>query len=875
MMDILPTPPTRSLADAFDAVVMLTWSNWHTEPRSNRYHYATRFARCLPVVFVQPDAEGDTISAESVPGHAIDLLHVPGSYDLRQARGLERALAERGIRRPLLWIYNVYFTDFVARSPARLRIYHATEDYLSPPESVVIAASDVATSVRTMLRLSDLVVAVSPGVADSHVRYGGYDGSVVVLPNGCDFDFWMASGANCYQEPEGGRPVALYQGGINARLDFKLLTELVDCLVDWDFWFCGVVAEATHGWSDLLGRPNVRYFGVLDPAAIAELARRARVGLIPFKQEGLLRRSLPLKAYEYVACGLPVVSIPIDALAVHGELFHTAADSIEFVRAIQALASTRNDPTLVERRLAIARAQSYDVRFERLTEVIATKLASPPAARSQLNILMLYDDQSTNVHTIKEHLEAFARYSHHRYYFLPATGLVPGIDDMPTKPDLGIYDAIIVHYSVRVSMEAHLSPGIAELVTAYAGPKVLFIQDEYDRTETARRWIERLGIDAVFTNVPLDELDKVYPQARFRHVDFLPTLTGYVPEDPILERYVMRLAERKVMIGYRGRTLPYQYGQLGQEKYLIGVEMKRLAEEAGLVVDIEIDDGKRIYGADWYRFLGSCRATLGTESGTDVFDDDGSLAELAKTHADMPYSDFAATYLDGQHKAVRMNQISPKVFEAIRLRTALILFDGSYSGVVQPHCHFIPLRKDFSNVDEVFAKITDLTYIEELTNRAFDQIIATGRYSYAAFVEGVDRYLETRSRRSARAVIVGAPVLQRFNHCSEFQRFAPISPLLVDTVLGSTSARRSDLMAPAEQLPVLPEAPTRITMTALARRIWRLIPTPQRHWLARRVQRLVADRERGQPLSSGGLLLHLMWRLLPSRVREGVLSHFR
>src|SRR6516225_204813 len=95
-----------SLNFAFDAAVMLTWSNWHTEPRSNRYHYATRFARYLPVIFVQPNAVDDAISTECVPGHAIELLHVPGVYDLRQACMLERALAERGVRRPLLWIYN-------------------------------------------------------------------------------------------------------------------------------------------------------------------------------------------------------------------------------------------------------------------------------------------------------------------------------------------------------------------------------------------------------------------------------------------------------------------------------------------------------------------------------------------------------------------------------------------------------------------------------------------------------------------------------------------------------------------------------------------------------------------------------------------------
>lgn len=40
----------------FDCLVMLTWSDWHTELRSNRYHYVTRFAATgKEVVFVQPD----------------------------------------------------------------------------------------------------------------------------------------------------------------------------------------------------------------------------------------------------------------------------------------------------------------------------------------------------------------------------------------------------------------------------------------------------------------------------------------------------------------------------------------------------------------------------------------------------------------------------------------------------------------------------------------------------------------------------------------------------------------------------------------------------------------------------------------------------
>ncbi len=67
--------------------------------------------------------------------------------------------------------------------------------------------------------------------------------------------------------------------------------------------------------------------------------------------------------------------------------------------------------------------------------------------------------------------------------------------------------------------------------------------------------------------------------------------------------------------------------------------MKRRAEQAGIAADIELDDSHRIYGIAWYRFLASCRATLGTERSANVFDDEGSLRALALRHSKMRYPD--------------------------------------------------------------------------------------------------------------------------------------------------------------------------------------------------------------------------------------------
>ena len=90
-----------------------------------------------------------------------------------------------------------------------------------------------------------------------------------------------------------------------------------------------------------------------------------------------------------------------------------------------------------------------------------------------------------------------------------------------------------------------------------------------------------------------------------------------------------------------------------------------------------------------------------------------------------------------------MNQVSPKIFEAIRLRTALILFEGSYSGVIAPHVHYMPLKKDYSNIDDIFGKLQDIAYLKQLTDRAYTDIISSGEYSYRRFVERVNEDIQS------------------------------------------------------------------------------------------------------------------------------------
>ena len=352
------------------------------------------------------------------------------------------------------------------------------------------------------------------------------------------------------------------------------------------------------------------------------------------------------------------------------------------------------------------------------------------------NVLMLYDHNETHVKTIAHYLESFYRHSRFQFSYLSSFA--------PCEFDLDYFDAIVIHYSVRVCHTGHLSTSLARALRQHKGLKALFVQDEYENTGRTHQAIRDLGIGVVFTCVPQAEVAKAYPPALFPNTRFVTVLTGYAPLDLDSLPAGRPLADRSILIGYRGRRIGYWYGDLGQEKLHIGQRMKEICDVRRLPCDIAWEESDRIYGS-WFEFLGNCRATLGTESGANIFDFDGELALAVQreqyVNPAITYEEIRERFLKGREGEIVMNQVSPKIFEAIAMRTALVLFEGTYSGVVQPNVHYLPLKKDFSNVDEVLTRLQDDAYVEAMTRRAYDDVIASGRYSYQAFVRQIDDVL--------------------------------------------------------------------------------------------------------------------------------------
>ncbi len=353
-----------------------------------------------------------------------------------------------------------------------------------------------------------------------------------------------------------------------------------------------------------------------------------------------------------------------------------------------------------------------------------------------LNILYLYNETQTYTNTVYDHISCFRKYSKHRPFFCHQS------EYTNFNLDLSRFDAIAIHYSIRLPFD-QISSSAEKALSEFKGLKFLFIQDEYDHTHRAWHWIKALGIQLVFTVVPPNGVEKVYPPSEFPHTRFVSILTGYVPHEFSLPQDLLPPSQRLVTVGYRGNSLPIRYGQLGIEKIQIGSLVKRYCDDHNIKHDISWSAKDRIYGENWYKFIVSCRSMLGCESGSNVFDWDGTLVQrihqFRKENPTAKDSEIYEKYVKSSEINGIMNQISPRAFECIAAKTVLVLFEGHYSGILKAKQHFIPLKKDGSNIADVIRLLQDDIYVDEMAERAWYDVIVSGHYSYQSFVSLVEK----------------------------------------------------------------------------------------------------------------------------------------
>jgi glycosyltransferase involved in cell wall biosynthesis len=375
-------------------IVCVGFADWDTELWTNQHHLMSRLARSSRVLFIESlGLRKPTVAKRDLTRIVRRLLTglrpprlVGGVYVLSPlvlpfhgsalARRLNRRLltvivgfwARRlGFASPVLWAYVPQAEVLLDALRPSLVVYHCVDDIAAHER--IDRPSFEGAEVRYASR-ADLVLASAPSLVE---RLRPVAPGVRYMPNVADVDrFARALEDGPVDDALAALPLprAVFTGAVVAnKLDFAFVVGLARARRDWSFALVGPVGlgDPTTDVSMLEEESNIHLLGPRPHEALPEVLRGADVGLIPYALNELTAGVFPMKVYEYLAAGLPVLATALPSLA--------GVDGVTIVRSVgeaaAALDTWRGEGADVRRaRSAIAAGHSWDDRIREIDAAI-------------------------------------------------------------------------------------------------------------------------------------------------------------------------------------------------------------------------------------------------------------------------------------------------------------------------------------------------------------------------------------------------------------------------------------------------------------------------------------------------------------------------
>jgi glycosyltransferase involved in cell wall biosynthesis len=387
-------------------IVCVGFADWDTALQTNQHHLMKRLAAENRVLFVEslglrrPQLAGRDLKriAKRLRSGLRGPREVDGLYVLSPlvlplhsnalVRALNRRLLEMFVRRaanklgmykPILWAYVPQAEALLDALQPELAIYHCVDDIAAQPG--IDAASFRAAETR-FARRAELVLASAPGLAE---RLRSISENVLYAPNVADTPLFASALQDGPIDPalaELLTPRIVFTGAIVAtKLDMGLLVELAKTRPSWSFALVGPIGpgDPSTDVSMLAAEPNLHLLGARTYEQLPSVLRGADAGLIPYARNQLTDSIFPMKVYEYLAAGLPVVATPLPSLAGIAAVA-CAPDAVGIARLLdEALAA--DTPERRAERSRAASAHSWEGRIEQIATAID---ALPKAGRDVL-----------------------------------------------------------------------------------------------------------------------------------------------------------------------------------------------------------------------------------------------------------------------------------------------------------------------------------------------------------------------------------------------------------------------------------------------------------------------------------------------------------
>ncbi len=308
---------------------------------------------------------------------------VPWGHRFRLAARMNAALTARMLSRRvrgstsdrILWIYDPCFAACIGKVGERFAVYDCVDDYAEQTgqnarkRSLFVAYDELAAS------RSRLVFTTAQSLADRHrIR----NEKTHLVRNVGDFRHFSPAADRSIADPSLASlasPVIGFAGNMHGqKVDFDLLEQIAIRRPEWGLALIGPAHEDTIDAVQRVDRlDNVRWVGPVSYADLPRYIAAMDVALIPYLSNAYTRSCFPLKTFEYLAAGKPVVASGVPELRGMGPHVVVADDPDAFIAAVE-LALLETSPADVRSRQELAAANTWETRTSRLLELVAAEL---------------------------------------------------------------------------------------------------------------------------------------------------------------------------------------------------------------------------------------------------------------------------------------------------------------------------------------------------------------------------------------------------------------------------------------------------------------------------------------------------------------------
>lgn len=281
---------------------------------------------------------------------------------------VQSAMAQLGGGTPILWTYvpTRLADDVITRLECKLVVYECVD---AMTENFKGVFSSFAASEKKLSQRADLVIVTFRALLE---RQRAFNPSVFCVPHGVDYA-WFAN--DTAAEPAAlasiPHPRLAFFGTLDERMDFDLITRLAAQHRDWQIIFMGAVTTDAPA----LGKfSNVHFLGPVAHDALPAYLRHCDVLLIPYLAGVYAQYMNPVKLFEALATGKPIVVNALAAFQEFRAVLEVADDAAQFEKLVQRALAAGVDENAIARRRACARENTWDARFAEINAHVAHAL---------------------------------------------------------------------------------------------------------------------------------------------------------------------------------------------------------------------------------------------------------------------------------------------------------------------------------------------------------------------------------------------------------------------------------------------------------------------------------------------------------------------